>query len=307
MTIDEAYRELELEPGASREEIKRAYKDLSVVWHPDKFANSDRLREKAHEKLKRINTAYETLTANGSAPEAAGEDGSVYTGEYIDEQCRYLGGDPRLRSVSLIELKGRRCTLTLGPEGIKCDTQGSDGVQDVATYPAKDIIALVSSGKEYVPPTASPNVTPHDVEITTNPSEVTLIAQDPEGVVANGFRIRLSFRSPYFQGVFAKRAVQAFHLVPPTKKKSPTPKKSTPTPKTTDQASIAVPSHIRSESRCISILVHFRDPPHSGAFAGSRSLSADPCCRPRKSRFRFWRPGFRDTFTLPSVARKTAL
>jgi hypothetical protein len=61
------YGALELEPGASAEEIKAAYLDLVKVWHPDRYQNeSARLRDKAEQKLKSINQAYERL--RGVAP-----------------------------------------------------------------------------------------------------------------------------------------------------------------------------------------------------------------------------------------------
>lgn len=56
----DCYRILDLEPGASFEEIKRSYHELVRVWHPDRFRDP-KLRTKAEEKLKRINLAYERL------------------------------------------------------------------------------------------------------------------------------------------------------------------------------------------------------------------------------------------------------
>src|SRR6266481_8359704 len=53
-----SYRVLGLQPGATREQIKQAYRDLVSVWHPDRFANNPRLRAKAEETLKKINAAY---------------------------------------------------------------------------------------------------------------------------------------------------------------------------------------------------------------------------------------------------------
>jgi len=52
---------LEIEPEATQAEIKQAYRDLTLVWHPDRFCNSPRLQQKAEDKLKRINAAYEFL------------------------------------------------------------------------------------------------------------------------------------------------------------------------------------------------------------------------------------------------------
>jgi hypothetical protein len=55
---------LGLKPGASPEEIKQAYRDLSKVWHPDRFSNDPRLKEKAQEKLKEINEAHKKLKSS---------------------------------------------------------------------------------------------------------------------------------------------------------------------------------------------------------------------------------------------------
>src|SRR4051794_17106010 len=52
---------LGLEPTASAQEIKAAYRDLAKVWHPDRFAHDPRLQQKAQEKLKEINDAYRRL------------------------------------------------------------------------------------------------------------------------------------------------------------------------------------------------------------------------------------------------------
>ena len=59
--IETYYKVLELEPGVPFEKVKVAYKDLVAIWHPDRFAHNSRLQEKAQEKLKEINAAYEFL------------------------------------------------------------------------------------------------------------------------------------------------------------------------------------------------------------------------------------------------------
>jgi DnaJ domain len=48
-------------PGASMQELKTAHRDLAKVWHPDRFAHDPRLQQKAQEKLKEINEAYDQL------------------------------------------------------------------------------------------------------------------------------------------------------------------------------------------------------------------------------------------------------
>ncbi len=60
-TLDECYRALDLAPGASVEQIRGAYKELVKVWHPDRFGQDEKLRERATRKLQQINAAYEKL------------------------------------------------------------------------------------------------------------------------------------------------------------------------------------------------------------------------------------------------------
>ena len=58
MDIQKSFRILDLNENASLKEIREAYIDLARVWHPDRFSNNPRLRNKAEEKLKEINIAY---------------------------------------------------------------------------------------------------------------------------------------------------------------------------------------------------------------------------------------------------------
>lgn len=59
--LDQFYETLGLSPGASQHDVKEAFRDLAEVWHPDRFAHDPRLQQKAEEKLKEINEAYEHL------------------------------------------------------------------------------------------------------------------------------------------------------------------------------------------------------------------------------------------------------
>lgn len=52
---------LGLKPGAPREEVTQAYRDLVNVWHPDRFVNNQHLQQRAEEKLKEINAAYDYI------------------------------------------------------------------------------------------------------------------------------------------------------------------------------------------------------------------------------------------------------
>src|ERR1044072_7783526 len=68
--LSKAYDVLGVKPGVSNKELKAAHRDLAKVWHPDRFLHDPRLQEKAQEKLKEINEAYELLIS-GKVPKAA--------------------------------------------------------------------------------------------------------------------------------------------------------------------------------------------------------------------------------------------
>jgi TPR repeat protein len=60
-SLEEHYQILDASPAASLKEIRLIYRDLAQVWHPDRFQENPRLREKAEAKLKAINHAYEAI------------------------------------------------------------------------------------------------------------------------------------------------------------------------------------------------------------------------------------------------------
>src|SRR6266849_384879 len=59
----EAYRTLDLQPGADLGSARQAYHLLVKVWHPDRFANDPKLQAFSDEKLKDINASYEAIVA----------------------------------------------------------------------------------------------------------------------------------------------------------------------------------------------------------------------------------------------------
>ena len=65
--LSKAYDLLGVKPGVSIRELKAAHRDLAKVWHPDRFQHDPRLQEKAQEKLKEINEAYEQISS-GKVP-----------------------------------------------------------------------------------------------------------------------------------------------------------------------------------------------------------------------------------------------
>jgi DnaJ like chaperone protein len=56
------YRILEIEPTASNEEVKKAYRRMAVKYHPDKVVHLGAdMQKAANEKFQQLNAAYEEL------------------------------------------------------------------------------------------------------------------------------------------------------------------------------------------------------------------------------------------------------
>ena len=62
------YKVLGITPGATEEEIKKAYKQMSKKYHPDMHMN-DPDKEMYEEKFKEVQQAYDMLTKKQSSPQ----------------------------------------------------------------------------------------------------------------------------------------------------------------------------------------------------------------------------------------------
>ena len=61
--MEQYFEILKLKPGASIEDVKRAYKAQVKVWHPDRFpSESPQLQKKAHEMFQKITAAYKKIS-----------------------------------------------------------------------------------------------------------------------------------------------------------------------------------------------------------------------------------------------------
>ena len=61
-SLEDAYKVLEIEPTASDEEVRKAYRSLVLKHHPDRVATlGEDIRKAAEEKLQLINDAKERI------------------------------------------------------------------------------------------------------------------------------------------------------------------------------------------------------------------------------------------------------
>jgi hypothetical protein len=58
---EDDYRELGLQPGASLEEVRNSYREQALLWHPDRRNEGQGRGSSAHQKMTRINLAYQRL------------------------------------------------------------------------------------------------------------------------------------------------------------------------------------------------------------------------------------------------------
>jgi hypothetical protein len=102
MSRADCFRALGVEPDASWEAIRQAYKDLVRVWHPDRFQSDPQLQDRAEQQLQRINEAYFALKNphffGGRRPEPAPQPKAADPGPTVNVRPRPRGvpdGFPR--------------------------------------------------------------------------------------------------------------------------------------------------------------------------------------------------------------------
>lgn len=71
MTTHDALQILGLAPGASPAQLRRAYRKLALVWHPDRHATDPKRRREAEDRFKTIGAAYDLLKRYGTGAQAA--------------------------------------------------------------------------------------------------------------------------------------------------------------------------------------------------------------------------------------------
>jgi DnaJ like chaperone protein len=59
---DSSYKILEVEPTATDEDVKKAYRRMAMKYHPDRVSHlGEEFRKTADEKFKKVNEAYEKI------------------------------------------------------------------------------------------------------------------------------------------------------------------------------------------------------------------------------------------------------
>jgi cytochrome c-type biogenesis protein CcmH/NrfG len=104
--LQNAYRTLEVSPGAAPEEIRRAYILLVNVWHPDRFAHEPRLRTRAEERLKALNRAYAIIHDAPVRDEPAPGGGMAERGARGDRSAREWYEEGRRLTEVTMRLRG---------------------------------------------------------------------------------------------------------------------------------------------------------------------------------------------------------
>ncbi len=86
--MNDPYSVLGVDPSASDDEIKKAYRELARKYHPDNYQNNP-LADLAEEKMKEINEAYDAITrarSGGSGQGGYGAAQQQYQRQYSSQQ-----------------------------------------------------------------------------------------------------------------------------------------------------------------------------------------------------------------------------
>ena len=85
--MNDPYKVLGIDPSATDDEVKKAYRDLARKYHPDNYVNNP-LADLVEEKMKEVNEAYDQIQKERSENRysdgtSSGSGYSTYTGEFI--------------------------------------------------------------------------------------------------------------------------------------------------------------------------------------------------------------------------------
>ena len=116
--MNDPYSVLGVDPSASDDEIKRAYRELARKYHPDNYQNNP-LADLAEEKMKEINEAYEAINKMRSGGGGGGYQ-SAYQQSGYRQQSSYASSGSSLyarvrQSINLGNLSQAEELLSTAP------------------------------------------------------------------------------------------------------------------------------------------------------------------------------------------------
>jgi curved DNA-binding protein CbpA len=126
MDLGRAYRILELPSDASLDQVKQAYRELSLIWHPDRHSANVRVQARAQKKMTELNEAYEFLGTYLSPPHRNEPTGPGHNGhdKYSLVVCRVCGSKNRVpEHHPEAKMKCGKCGAELLPEYDRQQTQ----------------------------------------------------------------------------------------------------------------------------------------------------------------------------------------
>lgn len=214
MHPEKAYEVLGVKPGISNRELKAAHRDLAKVWHPDRFLHDPRLREKAQDKLKEINEAYELLIS-GKTPRPA-RAANIYTQPQRPATRRRSGG----WAIVLLVFIGVFAVTTK----VLLDRRTRQPVQELEVVERHEESApKVTSDspakpvqRSSIPDQQEPEVATNETVVAPAPTMTTVtVTIDPETGLLAKPECRLRSRMTYPSGSEPTAYCNLSHLPPP--------------------------------------------------------------------------------------------
>lgn len=93
MSMRNPYEILEIKEGASKDDIKKAYREMVKKYHPDQYGDNP-LKDLAEEKLREVNEAYDYLMKNTN-DYSSYSDSNSYTNNNYDSNSSAIYNDIR--------------------------------------------------------------------------------------------------------------------------------------------------------------------------------------------------------------------
>ena len=195
--LSKAYELLGVKPGVSIRELKQAHRDRAEVWHPDRFLHDARLQEKAQEKLKEINEAYE-LISSGKVPRSVNPPpGKAETVHYTVKRDSRGGANWPWAALALLVFAAVFAITTrtllqrqsrLLPEEASSAEESANVDQPQSAQPDSNTRAEIRSAPQKSnPENAEPEVT-EPASVTTQPTPavptVTVVIDPETGLLA---------------------------------------------------------------------------------------------------------------------------